>query len=462
MKNQFKLFLTATLLLIAQALSVQSQPKGLVYPEVGKPLPDVTFNEIHYFSKSQASVQDFKGKWLILDFWTRWCGACIASFPETNQLSKEFADKVQFMLVGIPDNSARLSDEVNKKTDEKIRPLYEKFRKKYNLELPVAYDSTLARRFGIRSYPHIIWIDEKGIVRAITSKIELTAENITAFVSGKNPTLMPKEDLMGNPYQLPKVDIMKPLLVDGNGGESTDFIYRSLLTRWKYGMPFNYDSYFVSIKEATNARACFIGVTLSNLYTVAYSDTISTVPLLNFRNSYGKYWITPLLKLSDTSEFSYNYKTGKNVFNYELIVPRDKSKRSLMQQMMQRDLQNYFGYKVTVETRIMPYWKITTLPGAGEKLRARGTQRYWGGDGHSTTVLKAMPMETVINLLWSKYQNAPPFVDETGITYKIDLTLNAILNDLNDVKKELQKNGLVLEKSEKEMKVIVIRDKQSF
>ena len=56
-------------------------------------------------------------------------------------------------------------------------------------------------------------------------------------------------------------------------------------------------------------------------------------------------------------------------------------------------------------------------------------------------------------------QDAFPFIDETGITENFDLKLDAVLTDIADIQRGLQKYGLDLEKSEKEMKVIVIRNK---
>jgi hypothetical protein len=73
-------------------------------------------------------------------------------------------------------------------------------------------------------------------------------------------------------------------------------------------------------------------------------------------------------------------------------------------------------------------------------------------------ILKNQPVSDIIELVWSKNQNEPLFVDETGIAGNIDLTLNCVFTDFADLKRELQKNGLMLENGKKEMNVIVIRD----
>jgi hypothetical protein len=65
-------------------INAQGNDEAKCYPEVGKPCPDFTLHNIEYYSKKEASVKDFRGKWLILDFWNKGCGACIASFPKIN------------------------------------------------------------------------------------------------------------------------------------------------------------------------------------------------------------------------------------------------------------------------------------------------------------------------------------------------------------------------------------------
>ena len=120
----------------------------VVYPEVGKPCPDFMLRNITCYPKQQATLKDFFGKWLVLDFWNKGCGACVASFPKTSALQKEFNEKVQFMLVGIEDK------------ENKIQPMYAKYREKENLIMPCAFDSLLANRFDVFSAPFIVRSEE--------------------------------------------------------------------------------------------------------------------------------------------------------------------------------------------------------------------------------------------------------------------------------------------------------------
>jgi thiol-disulfide isomerase/thioredoxin len=418
-----------------------------VYPKTGTACPDFTLKNIVYFKKPQASSSDFRGKWLILDFWTSRCASCIESFPHTNKLRQEFKDKVEFMLIGLD--------------DKHIRSLYERVKSRYNLDLPVAYDTTLFTKFGVPSVPHLIWIDDKGVVQAITGKEELSSDNIRAFLAGKKVSLPEKINIGDKEKRAHSYDYTKPFLIKGNGGNDTAYMYRSILADWKPSMGvIVYDPDYFNTFIYPN-QVLVIGIPLINLYEMAYGDTIPHRPLL-FNppkpNNYGKYWIEPILEVKDQSPFKFDYSLGLNLFSYNLTVPPVKANKRYLQEIMQRDLQNYFGYIVKIEDRVMPCWKLIADKNVIQKFKSKGGTPKLDGDGLSGQVFINQPISAVISILWGQNQNEPPIFDETGLDFNVDLTIDAILHELGDVKNSLRKSGLDLVKGEKKMKVIVISD----
>jgi thiol-disulfide isomerase/thioredoxin len=418
------------------------------YPIIGKRCPEFTLYNVRYFPQSKISLKDFAGKWLILDFWTRYCPTCIKSFPETNQLAEIFKGRVQFILVGYEDNY--------------IKPLYDKVKARYELQLPIAFDTALFSKFAIPSVPHVVWIDDKGLVRAITSNQELNVENVEAFLGGTNPTLPEKMNAVTKSLKLKAFDFKKPYLVNRNGGDDTGYLFRSVLTNWTPSFSIiSYESDCFKTSPYKTNEVLVLGSPLFCLYEMAYGDTVPHRPLLFDPprvNNYGKYWVRPLLRMKDTTDFAFDYSTGKNLFCYNLTVPHEKADIRYMQKIMQRDLQNYFGYKVQVENRHMPCWELVATNSARLQLKSKGGHTHIDGDGITGQTLINQPISVLISIIWGQNQDEPPIIDKTGIKNNIDISIDAILSDIKDVKKALRKHGLDLIMSKREMKTILIYD----
>ena|SRR5450631_146523 len=441
----------AILLMIA-VLSKMSAQSGVQKKEellkVGKPCPDFTLDHVEYYPKKSVSLKDFRGKWLILDCWTSRCMACISSFPHTNQMQKEFAGKVQYLLVG---NIAAFHDLNERSDDQHIRSLYNKLRVKEQLELSIAFDSVFFKQFDIGACPYMIIIDEKGIVRGLTTM--LNSDQLNDLLMGGTPVL-------NKPYNLSQFeqiensyDQLTPLLVHGNGGDETDFIYRSVLTRYKSSQPVMAAYYFYRI----NNLAQFTGMSLPFLYQAAFGDT--TLADLDFNiKPADKFWNRPVLETRDSLLFKKSILDTNALYNYSQVVPAGKATSLNMQKNMQRDLTNYFGYKVTVEKRQMPCWNLIANQGAKEKLKTKGSPYAMEGDYVNGFTLTNAPVSSLIGALWTMNQLGPPYIDLTGICGNIDIRMNHGTYFHSETLDELRKYGLDLVKDSIRMKVIVIRD----
>lgn len=59
-------------------------------------------------------LSDFKGKWVVLDFWGSWCKWCIKGFPEMKEAYKRHTGKVEFIGIDCGDTKERWINAVNK------------------------------------------------------------------------------------------------------------------------------------------------------------------------------------------------------------------------------------------------------------------------------------------------------------------------------------------------------------
>jgi thiol-disulfide isomerase/thioredoxin len=62
--------------------------KKLLLP--GKPVPVVAYNNP---DGKPVSIADYKGKYLLIDFWASWCGPCRASIPKVKEVYRKYNDK---------------------------------------------------------------------------------------------------------------------------------------------------------------------------------------------------------------------------------------------------------------------------------------------------------------------------------------------------------------------------------
>lgn len=443
-----KLLLLLTGFFLISILTACAKPwQAHKLPEEGRECPDFTLQNIKYYSLKQARLADFKGKWLVLDFWSKGCGSCVESFPKTNAMQKEFADKVQFMLVGYQDREG------------KIEPMYDRFHEREHLVLPCGFDSAFANQWCIWNCPHIVIVDPSGIVQGITNEIK--REEIATFLQGGHPILNLTYHSQCRDFDDPRdsrtipFDDKKPFLVNDNGGYDSDFLFRSLLSKWDKNTQRQYAPSLIDWRPGFPAGTFqVIGVPLEQLYHYAYfgryswgcDDTIW----------YGKYDPHVLVEAGDSAVFHFSYDTPtKNLFNYSLVMPSAGANKARMQQIMQRDLKNYFGYEVSIETRTFPCWKLVATEEGRRKLRTAG--------GETNQTIEIIPRAEY------RFLNAPVrrlitalggfgdvILDETGIDGNIDITIENVTKD--DLLNSLHRNGLSLEPTEKQMRVLVIRD----
>lgn len=63
--------------------------------------PDFTLPDLN---GKKVSLSDFRGKWVVLDFWGSWCGWCVKGFPELKKAYKDYGDKI--VVIGIDCNES--------------------------------------------------------------------------------------------------------------------------------------------------------------------------------------------------------------------------------------------------------------------------------------------------------------------------------------------------------------------
>ena len=119
-----------------------------------------------------VSLDDLRGRFVLLDFWTYCCINCMHVLPELKKLEQAFPNEL--VVIGI--HSAKFAGE---QVTENIREAA----LRYDIEHPVVNDAemTIWRRYGARSWPTLVLIDPVGDVVWAASG-ERTFEDIKAVI----------------------------------------------------------------------------------------------------------------------------------------------------------------------------------------------------------------------------------------------------------------------------------------
>jgi tetratricopeptide (TPR) repeat protein len=108
--------------------------------------------KVKSFDGSDLSLEEYRGRIVLLDFWATWCGPCRVEMPETKNIWKRFGGD-KFVIIGV-------SLDRNKKA-------LESYLKSEEIGWPQYFDESgdIARLYGVRGIPHTVLIDQNGVVR---------------------------------------------------------------------------------------------------------------------------------------------------------------------------------------------------------------------------------------------------------------------------------------------------------
>ena len=128
--------------------SRRNRPDALV----GKKALDFNVKDLN---GDDLSLEQYRGKVVLLDFWAVWCGPCIAEMPNVKQVYEKYKDE-NFQIIGISLDQSR----------DKLVGYLEKER----ITWPQFFDGNgwqnrVAQMYGINAIPHMYLIDGEGVVR---------------------------------------------------------------------------------------------------------------------------------------------------------------------------------------------------------------------------------------------------------------------------------------------------------
>ena len=295
---------------------------------IGDTVPDIKITNVYNYPSSTIRLSDLKGKLVILDFWSTWCGSCIEAIPKMEKLQKEFGDKIKIILVNVFPH-----DDINK-----VQLFFAKRKARTGLDVEMPYSllqSSLATYFPFRFVPHYVWI-QNGKVLATTSQFEISKQNILAVLDGENIDLHIKADNIG-------FDRNKPLFMNGNGGDGNQFIFRSILTGYKEGL--GGSTGIQTDSSGKMIRLYVINYSLNSILRIAYPKIFNECAANQV--IVGNNVTVPFLK-KETNAVQSRYT---NSYCYDISTPSVSINEML--QYFREDIYRSLHLKVTSQKRLV-------------------------------------------------------------------------------------------------------------
>lgn len=117
--------------------------------EIGKKAPDIAVFDLQ---GNKTELNRFRGKTLLMSFWSGTCGVCVAELKSLEKMATEYPDKVEILAINIDGESADTQAVVSKQ----------------KIGLPVLKDQMkiTGERYGVTGTPTSFIISPEGNIQA--------------------------------------------------------------------------------------------------------------------------------------------------------------------------------------------------------------------------------------------------------------------------------------------------------
>ena len=114
------------------------------------------------------SLEQFRGKWVVVNFWATWCGPCVHEIPDLSKLADDYRGRLVVLGVAVDEHP------------EAVPPLVAQLHPSYE----VAFSPKNAARvdYNVEGVPENILIDPNGYVRYVELGGDTFAERVRAIL----------------------------------------------------------------------------------------------------------------------------------------------------------------------------------------------------------------------------------------------------------------------------------------
>jgi thiol-disulfide isomerase/thioredoxin len=352
----------------------------------------------------------------LLDFFSTWCGSCIAMLPRLDSLQANLGDSLRVLVV-----TAQPLAEIDPFLKARFPGHHFRFRL-------LVSDSLLSRYFPHRLLPHEVWLQD-GHVKAITRAEQVSAANVRKLYQEKTISLPLKKELL-----------------DFDAGQSlsaytqnTPLLMQSSLTG---PLPGAGNSRLRS-SMGSLIRRCWYNQPLLSLYQAA-----TGLPFNRF-----------LVQGIDPSLMDYR-DPSLPLYCYEQLLPPGTPDSAARVAMLQ-DLDRLGLLHGSLETISVPCYVLVASGNPPSCLTRGGSKKVWTDTLAHLVHYRNVALSRILggfDNFFTPGSNLLILLNESGITGNVDLTLPVgATEDLSRLMESLPSQGLRLIKQTRPLEMLVLR-----
>ncbi len=142
--------------------------------KIGETAPEFEFRSR---DGQPTKLSNMRGRFVLLDFWATWCGACVATLGEVEQLRKRFSTDDRLVVIGMNlDENVQAADDFLKRRSLPWE----------HVMLGSWEDSDLPRRYGISSLPNYVLIGPDGRLVAQDTSLDAIERQLESLVGKRD------------------------------------------------------------------------------------------------------------------------------------------------------------------------------------------------------------------------------------------------------------------------------------
>ncbi|WP_134089092.1 TlpA disulfide reductase family protein [Olivibacter sp. XZL3] len=434
--------------------------------QIGDTIPEALWNlplrmvQAGQEGSTNVTLNDYRGKLIILDFWATWCGPCITEMPHLFSLQGVFPAKLMLLPV-TSQNEKLIRIFLNNQKNKPIGQLEPSF---YTI-----VNESLRGYFPRQTIPHTVVISSTGEIEVITLPNLITADYLRAKLEGRKDTLI---------GQKREFRLSKPFL--GSNYETTN------ATAYYTGFLGHIDGLTAILSTDTDTVARQIHHYIGNrsiLEFYALTRLFGGLPLQPNRRIIAVTSPPDMLPHIQANGLNTGYDINwerKYTYCYESYAPMAVGLEGIRSRLKQ-DVDFFFGLQARIEKRMLTVLRLIkvgysdTLSNDGERTFVRNgrvvhrlddKQKELGpSPSGAINYLLNYPIDEFLYLLnecnTDTFGPLPPVITATDLhgQTRMNIDLPDDLTDFEALNKCLVKQGLKLVEEEQEMEMFVLSDR---